>query len=107
MSPGPPLGALLDASNPVTMSSISSVIVAWRRWRNSPRNSSRCSSMFRTAACIEASRLACSLASDVAAARYTELQRYCRTTAEKRRSASIVNMGRPREGQGRAARLCS
>ena len=61
--------ASLSASKPATMSSSSDVMVVWRSWWNSRWRLVSSSSMFFSAFCMAARRLAFSLASDSANAR--------------------------------------
>src|SRR5579864_1424808 len=88
-----------SASNDAMISSSSEVIEVCRNCRDSAVRERSRSSMFRSATCIDARRLAFSLASDSAKARYSETNRYSRMSNWKSRDSSIVNMGITLDGQ--------
>src|SRR4030043_1813253 len=73
----------LSASNPEITSNSSSSMPLWRKRWNVPLRSSSDSSMFLSARCIAARRLAFSLARDSAHARKSETKRYSRMNARK------------------------
>src|SRR5690606_9127490 len=102
--PAPPPGS---TAYPDTTSRSSGVRALCRCWLNSPRSTTRRSSMLRSAACIAPRRAACSLASDSVSARCSEMKRCSRITAEKSGSHAEERRGSARGRHGVAASLRS
>ena len=78
-----------SASKPEMTSNSSSSIALWRKRWNLPLRDSSNSSIFLSARCIAARRLAFSLASDSAQARKSETKRYSRMSALQGRGCSV------------------
>ena len=93
----------LSASKPEMTSNSSSSMPSWRKRWNVLLSSSNSSSMFLSARCIAARRLAFSLARDSAHARKSETKRYSRMSARKVAVPPPMTSGKILVGQGSSA----